>query len=78
MSKFHEINLTPRQVDLLALALDTTINNSPMAPSLKAELEGLFEFFDELSEETPIPNKQVKIHLVLNRDSNIIPFVPKG
>lgn len=69
-----DLDLTHRQVELIALALDD-MSNSSKSPN---KYNTLFEFFDNLAESEPVETKEVKLHLVYSRDSNIIPFPTKG
>lgn len=82
--------LSRRQCELLALSLDTMLGTTE-DPTLRQEVETLFELFDVMVEpldqmeveldspvaETRRPQQQAKVHLVLDRDSNILPFVRK-
>lgn len=90
MNESLRFELSRRQCELLALSLDTMLG-SLEDPNVKQEVETLFELFDMMVdpidqseielEPTPVvsrrPQQQAKIHLVLDRDSNILPFVRK-
>jgi len=69
------VELTGKQCDLIALALDSLLNAGHLNPADKEEINELFLKFDELSEPTlPAVPKTKGIHLVYDRDSNIRPL----
>lgn len=69
------VNLTDKECDLIALALDVLMSTKGMSPEDLKVLNELFCRFDTLSE--PTAPKVRGIHLVYDRDSNVRPLFPK-
>lgn len=73
------VTLTPKQCDLIALALDALLNSVGAKQEEAEMLNELFLRFDTLSEESIMSApKPTGIHLVWDKESNIRPLFPKG
>jgi hypothetical protein len=71
MENVVDIKLTTEQCDIIALALDVLSNSPEHRQSQHPLVNELFEMFDLITDPVVSPNM---LHLVWDKDSNILPF----